>query len=143
MDHRPITETYAVSGQIAPDDVAQIKALGYVTVVNNRPDAEVPPELASARLREAVEAAGLGFVENPFSHAAFGMEIVERQMAALDASEGPVFAYCATGNRCTVLWAMGQVASGALSVEAAVAAAAEQGYDLTGLTPQLQALARG
>ncbi|WP_263406005.1 protein tyrosine phosphatase family protein [Histidinibacterium aquaticum] len=138
---KPITETYAVSPQISPDDIAGIKAAGYTTVICNRPDAEVPPGQQAADLRAAAEAAGLTFVENPFSHAAFGMELVDRQMEALEAAEGPVFAYCASGNRCTVLWALGQVREGAVSPDEAIGTAAQQGYDLSGLRPQLEAVA--
>ena len=143
MNPAPLTDTYTVSPQIAPEDVPRIKAMGFVTVINNRPDSEVPAELASEVLRAAVEAAGLTYVDNPFSHAAFSLDIVDRQMAALDASDGPVFAYCASGNRCSVLWAMGKVRAGALSVEDAIAAAGAQGYDLSRLAPQLSALAAG
>lgn len=143
MSYRAITEDYAVSGQISPDEIAALKAAGFTTVINNRPDAEVPPDLSSARMREAVEAAGLAYVDNPFSHAAFSLDLVERQSAAIEAAPGPVFAYCASGNRSTVLWAMAQVKAGAVGPEDAVAAAAAQGYDLRGLLPQLQALSPG
>lgn len=143
MSYRAITEDYAVSGQISPDEIAALKAAGFTTVINNRPDAEVPPDLSSQRMQEAVEAAGLTYIDNPFSHAAFSLDLVERQGAAIEAAAGPVFAYCASGNRSTVLWAMAQVKAGTISPVDAVAAAAGQGYDLRGLMPQLQALAPG
>lgn len=140
MQIKEITDTYGVSGQITPEDIPAIKAAGYGTVICNRPDAEVPAELNAAAMRQAVEAAGLTFVENPFSHAAFSMDIVDRQMETLGAADGPVFAYCASGNRCTVLWSIGQVKAGAETPEAVIAAAAANGYDLSGLRPQLESL---
>ena len=142
MTHRPIPDTYTVSGQIAPEDVAQIAALGFRTLIDNRPDAEVPPGFQTEAMRKAAETAGLTFVANPFSHAAFSMELVERQAAALAAAEGPVFAYCASGNRSTILWAIGQVKSGAMTIDEVVSAAAAQGYDLSGLAAQLPGMIR-
>lgn len=139
MDIRPITETYAVSPQIAPEDVAAIKAAGYTTVICNRPDGEVPPHLGSAALRAAVEAAGLQFVYNPFSHPNLTMELVERQGAAIAEAVGPVFAYCASGNRSSVLWALSQ--AGSRPTEELIGLPARFGYQLAGLRPQLDALA--
>lgn len=143
MDYRQISSDYAVSGQITAEDVPALKEAGFTVIVNNRPDGEIPPEVHGARIRAAVEAAGLTFVDNPFSHSAFGMELVDRQAEALETAPGPVFAYCATGNRCTVLWAMARVKSGTLTPQEALSAAAAQGYDLRGLLPQLEALVPG
>jgi uncharacterized protein (TIGR01244 family) len=139
MDIRPITDSYAVSPQITPEDVPAIKAAGYSVVICNRPDREVPPELGAAAMRAAVEAAGLNFVENPFSHGHLTAEIVARQGAAIDGAAGPVFAYCASGNRCSVLWALSQ--AGRRPVEELIALPARHGYQLAGLRPQLDALA--
>ncbi len=141
MIGRSLSPTYSVSGQITAEDVAAIKAAGFTKVICNRPDAEVPAAVGAAAIRAAAEAAGLAFVDNPFSHAAFGMALVDAQEDA--AAEGKVLAYCASGNRSTILWAMAQARSGAMSPEAIVATAARAGYDLSGLARQLEAIAPG
>lgn len=137
MTGKPLSDSYAVSPQIAPEDVADIASAGFTTVICNRPDGEVPIELQASTLAAAVEAAGMTFVDNPFSHSAFDMALVDAQDAAIAASAGPVFAYCASGNRSSVLWALGRARAGQLSPEDIVSAAAEAGYDLRGLMPQL------
>ena len=43
---------------------------GVKVLINNRPDAEVPPQVQSDVLRGAAEAAGMVFIDNPVSHAA-------------------------------------------------------------------------
>ncbi|MBI1218791.1 MAG: TIGR01244 family phosphatase [Rhodobacteraceae bacterium] len=139
MDIRPLTESYAVSPQIDPDDVDAIRAAGYVTVINNRPDAENPPERQSAAVRAAVEAAGMTFVENPLSHGNLTEEIVTRQRDAIAEASGPVFAYCASGNRSSVLWALAQ--AGARPVDELIDLPARFGYQLGGLRPLLEARA--
>ncbi len=128
MDIRNLTEAYAVSPQIVPDDVAAIKAAGFTTVIDNRPDAEIPPDLRTDALRRAVEAAGLRFVANPVVGGAISDENVAAQRAAIDTSRGPVFAYCASGNRSSIVWAMSQ--AGRQPTDALIAAAARWGYNL-------------
>ena len=139
MDIRPLSDTYAVSPQITPEDVPAIAAAGYTTVICNRPDAENPSELAAGALRAAVEAAGLTFVENPFNAMTLGAEHVEAQARAMDEATGPVLAYCASGNRSSVVWALAR--AGRQPAGDLIAAAARHGYKLEGLRPQIEALA--
>ncbi|MDJ1007287.1 MAG: TIGR01244 family sulfur transferase [Paracoccaceae bacterium] len=140
MDRRQITDAYSVSPQIEPGDVAALAADGVRVLINNRPDAEVPPELQSDAIRQAAEAAGLAFLDNPVVHGALTLEIVERQKTALDGAGGPVHAYCASGNRSTIVWGLG--VAGEIDTDAIIARAAAAGYTLEGLRPQLDALAR-
>lgn len=141
MDIRPITPAYAVSPQIAPEDIPAIKAAGYVAILCNRPDAEVPPDLQADAVGAAARAAGLGFVVNPVTHATLGPREVETQMTAAAAAGGPVLAYCASGTRSSIVWSLGQV--GTMDTDAILAAAARAGYDLEGLRPRLDQLAGG
>lgn len=138
MNIRPITPAYAVTPQIAPDDLPGIVAAGFRTVICNRPDAEVPVELSAAALRAAVEAAGLNFVENPVTHATMTPERIADQARAM-AADGPVLAYCQSGTRCSVLWSLTQV--GQRPVDEILAATARAGYDLSALRPRLEAAA--
>ncbi|MGY6635245.1 MAG: TIGR01244 family sulfur transferase [Alkalilacustris sp.] len=141
MEIRPLSDTYAVSPQITPEDVPALAAAGYTTVICNRPDAENPPDLAAARLRAAVEGAGMTFVENPFDATTLSPAHVDAQGAAIEAAPGPVLAYCASGNRSSVAWALSQ--AGRQPADALIGAAARHGYRLEGLRPQLEALAAG
>ena len=140
MDIRPLTPAYAVSPQIAPEDIPAIAAAGFTTILCNRPDAEVPPELAASVIRIAAEAAGLTFVDNPVTHQSLNMDMVVRQNAAMAASAGPVFAYCASGTRSSIVWSLGQ--AGQLDTDAILAATARAGYDLSGMRSRLDALAQ-
>jgi uncharacterized protein (TIGR01244 family) len=141
MDIRAITPDYAVSPQIEPGDLAAIKAAGYVTVIDNRPDGEIPPHLHTETMRLAAEALGLTFVVNPVIGGAMTMDNVTAQGAAIATSTGPVFAYCASGNRSSVVWALSQ--AGKRPVEDLVGLPARFGYQLDHLRPQIEALAKG
>ena len=139
MDIRPLSDGYAVSPQITPEDVPAIAAAGYTTVICNRPDPENPPDLAAEQLRAAVEAAGLTFVDNPFNAMTLAPDHVQAQAAAMEAAAGPVLAYCASGNRSSVVWALSQ--AGRQPADDLIGAAARHGYQLEGLRSQIEALA--
>jgi uncharacterized protein (TIGR01244 family) len=139
MDIRPITPHYAVSPQIDLADLQAIKAAGYTTIIDNRPDGEIPPHLHTDAMRAAAEALGLTFVANPVIGGALTAQNVAAQQAAVDAANGPVFAYCASGNRSSVVWALAH--AGRMPIDDLVGLPARFGYQLDHLRPQLAALA--
>ena len=141
MDIRALTPSYAVSPQIDPSDLTAIKAAGYTTVIDNRPDGEIPETLQTERMRMAAEALGLVFVVNPVTPGQFTDKVIDIQRAAVAAATGPVFAYCASGNRCSCVWAL--MNAGALPLEDLVGTRAKFGYNLTPLIPLIEARARG
>lgn len=137
MDIRVLTDAYSVSPQIDPADLPAIRAAGYDTVLCNRPDAEVPPEIGAAAMRHAAEEAGLRFVENPVVHTAMTADVVSRQRDTI-ASGTRTLAYCASGTRSTVVWMLGAAADTA--PDTLLGRAEQAGYDLRALRPQLDAI---
>jgi uncharacterized protein (TIGR01244 family) len=105
MEYRQISENYSVSAQIEPEDAGAIKAAGFRSVICNRPDDEQPGQPPHDAIKAAVEAAGLAFRYIPVISGQMTMDNVEDQAEALDELEGPVFAYCRSGTRCTNLFA--------------------------------------
>lgn len=126
MEIRSLTDGYAVTPQIAPADVPAIAAAGFRVVICNRPDSEVPEDLRAEALRKSVEAAGLRFVVNPVVPGALTMDNVDLQRTAIDGAEGRVLAYCASGNRSSIVWALAN--AGRQPTEALIAAGAQYGY---------------
>ena len=141
MDIRAITPDYAVSPQIEPGDLPAIKAAGYVTVIDNRPDAEIPPHLHTGEVRRAAEALGLVFVANPVIGGQLTMDNVTAQGAAITGSAGPVLAYCASGNRSSIVWALAN--AGKRPTDELIGLPARFGYQLEHLRPQIETLAKG
>lgn len=139
MDVRQITPDYAVSPQIDPADIPALAEAGFVAIICNRPDHEIGPDQSSAAMRAAAEAAGLRFIDNPVENGALTEAMVANQAETIDASGGPVFAYCRSGTRSTIVWALGQ--AGKMPVDEILGAAARAGYALDGLRPQLEAIA--
>ena len=139
MDIRALTPDYAVSPQILPEDLAAIKAAGFTTVIDNRPDGEIPAALHGVQMKAAAEALGLTFVINPVLPGDFSEAVLFAQRAAIDAASGPVFAYCASGNRCSCVWAL--VTAGARPTDELIEVPARFGYNLEGLRARIEAAA--
>ncbi len=139
METRIISETYHVSPQISPEDAAALREAGYSLVICNRPDGEVPPALQAESIGQAVTSAGLEFAVLPLTHQTMTAENILKQSDLVAKANGKVLAYCASGTRSTVIWALGHAAE--LGVDEVLTRAAEAGYDLSGLRPTLETLA--
>lgn len=140
MDIREITPDYFVAPQIDPADLVQIAASGIKTVICNRPDMEIPPSHHACVMQEAAQAAGLEFHILPLTHQTMTPEVIAQHME-LAAQNTPVLAYCASGTRCTVAWALGKAAQGD-DLDEILGSARDAGYALDGLRPTLQAAAK-
>lgn len=139
MDIRELSDQYSVSPQIDPSDLRTIADAGYRTVICNRPDGEVPPSHQATAIKSAAETAGLAFVELPVTHNGLTLDLVEAQREAVENSEGPTLAYCASGNRSSIVWALGQ--AGRMPTDEILMATGKAGYNLSHLQHQLQVLA--
>lgn len=135
MEIRPINENLAVAPQIIPADLQVVAQKGYKTVIANRPDGEEMGQPLMAEIQAAAEAAGLTFIYQPVQSGAITDEDVKQFGQLIQHADGPVLAFCRTGTRCTVLWALDAAASE--PVDSIVSKAREAGYDLSGLVPRL------
>jgi len=135
LELKRINDHITVSGQILPEDVSALKAAGFTTIINNRPDGESPDQPASAEIEAAAKAAGLNYVAIPLGRDGVTPDMVEKTKAALEGSEGPVFAFCRSGTRSTTLWALSQ--AGNMDGAEIIAEAAGAGYDMSHLAAHL------
>ncbi len=136
MDIRQITPRYYVAPQIMPDQMSALKEAGITRILCNRPDAEVPAHCAADAMQAAAEAAGLEFQLQPLTHQTMTEEIIERNREIGADLEGVTLAYCASGTRSCVAWALGQ--AGRQSADDILTAARSGGYDLDNLRPYLE-----
>lgn len=131
MDLKRINDHVSVSGQINPEDVATLKSLGFVAIVNNRPDNESPDQPAGAEIEAAAKAAGIAYHAIPLGREGVNPDLVERTKAVIEGSDGPVFCFCRSGTRSTTLWALSQ--AGQTDANQIISQAAEAGYDMSHL----------
>jgi uncharacterized protein (TIGR01244 family) len=135
LELKRINDHISVCGQIAPEDVASLKAAGFVTIINNRPDGESPDQVPGAEIEAAAKAAGLAYYAIPLGREGVSPDMVEKTHAALEGSNGPVFAFCRSGTRSTTLWALSQ--AGEMEAGEIISQAAEAGYDMSHLAGHL------
>lgn len=138
MDLRQINPNLAVSAQILPEDVPALAEAGFKVLVNNRPDDEVGPEIDHAAMERAATAAGMRYHYLPFHPGQITSQLIGDFGTAIG-GPGPVVAYCRSGNRSTVLWALNQ--AGRMPEDEIVETAGQAGYDLTGVRPLIASLA--
>ena len=138
-DIRRIDDRVSVAPQILPEEVSDIAALGFVTIVNNRPDDEEGGQPGGDEIRAAAEAAGLGYVAIPVTPGGLSQQQVTEMAAALAEANGPVLAYCRSGTRSCNLWALASASVGG-DPDTLVSKGAGAGYDLSGLRPTLDML---
>lgn len=131
LSPRPLAPAVWAAPQISVEDLADIAAMGVRRIVNNRPDGEDPGQPSSARMEEAVRAAGLDYVHAPVAGMP-GPDAVRAVAAALEAGE-PVLMYCRSGTRSTMTWALAMRALDRAGADELREAAANAGYDLSRL----------
>lgn len=138
FEPRRLNDAISVAPQIAPTDVPAIKAAGFATIVNNRPDGEAADQPPGDAIRAVAEAAGLRYVAVPFAGGQLTPQVLAAMAEAME--HPPVLAFCRSGTRSCNLWALAGALRGddpATMVDQAAAA----GYDIAGLRGSLDQLA--
>lgn len=138
MELRQLTPDLAVSPQIAVEDIPTLAEAGFKVLIVNRPDEEVGPDLHHDTIGSEAEKAGMRVYYIPFTPGEITPDMVTSYAAALG-EPGPALAYCRSGNRSTVLWALTE--AGNRPVDEIVETAAQAGYDINGVRPLLQSRA--
>jgi len=102
---RPLTDNFAVSPQLGPEDMQAVAEAGFKSVIINRPDGEGGAEQPlSADVMAAARSAGLTIEYQPVVAGAMTPDDVARFKELLQTLPQPVLAYCRTGTRCTHLF---------------------------------------
>lgn len=139
-DFRKLSGTMLASPQLRLDDIASAAAAGVTLIINNRPDGEEPGAPQGAEIEAAARAAGIDYRAIPVRPGGFDESQAAAMQEALERARGTVLAYCRTGTRSTLLWALAQARAGADPV--AIGAAAENaGYDVAPVRAAMDALA--
>jgi uncharacterized protein (TIGR01244 family) len=135
LELKRINDHVSVATQISLDDIPAIKAAGFTTIINNRPDGEAFDQAPSVEIEAAARAAGLDFHFIPLGRNGVSGEMIEAERAVLEGSAGPVLCYCRSGTRSTTLWALSQ--AGQIPADEIVHLAAGAGYDISHLVGHL------
>lgn len=126
---RTLDAQTAVAGQLMPEDLQAVADAGYRVVINNRPDGEEAGQPTTEEMAEAASAAGLAYHAIPMGQAGISRAMLDATVDVLADGKGPWLAFCRSGTRSTLLWAVARSRLG--DDPAALAAkAGGAGYDL-------------
>jgi len=128
--HRQLDDNTLVGRrQISPEDVPTLKELGVTMIVNNRPDGEDVGQPESDDIEAAAKALGIDYRHVPIARGLGPSDIEAMREAMHSVGEGKLFAFCRTGNRSTLAWAVARSEDG-VPREELNRQANEAGFDL-------------
>lgn len=137
---RSLSDTVFASPQIGLAEVAKAAEMGVRLIINNRPDGESDDQIPGEAIASAAQAAGITYLAIPVTHAGFSAAQVEAMAKALADAQGPVLAYCRSGTRSTLLWAMAEASRGG-DPDQLAGQAAQAGYDIAPVRAMVDMLA--
>lgn len=100
INTRKIGSSFDVAAQLVPEQLATLAGMGYRTLICMRPDNEGAGQPAFADMEKAARGVGLEPYYLPVIPGAITADQARQLKAILAEREGPVLAYCASGNRC-------------------------------------------
>lgn len=137
MTFKSLSADFSVASQLTESDLARAAAEGFTGIICNRPDGEEAGQPKAAAMADAAARHGLGFTHIPVTSANITETDLARLSQALTDATGPVLAYCRSGTRAAMLWALAKADT--LPVSDILRATAAAGYDLESLRPRLSA----
>jgi uncharacterized protein (TIGR01244 family) len=121
-----VETTVACAGAVTPSSVAEIKKMGFGSIINlrlaNEQGADIDAEAAAAR------AAGINFVHLPLNGGSPDPGVVDRFLKVItESGNQPAFIHCASGNRAAAMWFIKRVLVDKWDNDRATAEAAQLG----------------
>ncbi|NUT01657.1 MAG: TIGR01244 family phosphatase [Sphingomonas sp.] len=108
---RQLDDKVLVSGQIRADDIAALREQGVTMIVNNRPDGEEPAQPLGMEIEEAASAAGIEYRSVPIIRG-IGPADADAMQDAINATRGKMLAFCRSGTRSALAWAVAKSEEG-------------------------------
>ena len=123
-----LTPNISALPQPSAEDIGELAARGYRSIIGNRPDGEAPDQPTWEELKAAALAQGMRAVHIPVVASQIGEADIHAFREALKRLPKPIAAFCRTGTRSTLLWALANEVC--LTADERIKIAANAGYDL-------------
>src|SRR6266550_4940975 len=95
--------TIACAGATTPAAVAEVKRLGYASIINLREGSEAGADVDAEAA--AAKAAGITYIHLPFNTAKPNPAVADQFVAAVTTpANQPAFVHCASANRAAAMW---------------------------------------
>ena len=100
----------------------------------------MPPSLSSSIMADLAAKAEIEFHTLELTHETMTPENILKQRKIFMDASGPVLAYCASGTRCSVIWALGEAMTGT-NINYILEKTLAAGYNLSSLEASMRNLA--
>lgn len=131
-----LTPDISALPQPAADEIGELADRGYRSIISNRPDGEAPDQPDWNDLKAAALARGMEAIHIPVVASQISEADIRAFREALERLPKPIAAFCRTGTRSTILWAL--VNEARLTADERIKIAAKQGYDLEPVRGRLE-----
>jgi sulfide:quinone oxidoreductase len=138
MKFAKINNELTVSDQITIEDLKEIQAQGYKTIFCNRPDQESEGQLTFLTIEKEAQNLGIKAIHQPVIGGQISDDDIAQFGSYFELAQKPIFAYCRTGTRCSMLWALSHVKT--LPIDEILSKAQIAGYDLSPIKDRLNLL---
>jgi len=140
---KKLSDKFYVAGQISPEQISpeempNFAETGIGIIINNRPDGEAEMQPPGEVIMATAQSQNMNYFAIPVS-GGIAPEQVQALKTILDNAGAPVLAYCASGTRSTILWALSQ--AGTMETDEILKTAADAGYDLSRFRPMIEGAA--
>mgnify|MGYP000011645482 FL=1 len=131
MKLNKIIDDYVVSDQIQTEDITIIKNKGFKTIFCNRPDSEEANQITVKSIQDQADKDGLNFIHQPVIGGQITQQDVDLFKVHYAKAEKPIFAYCRSGTRSSMLWALSE--SSVRPIDEILNLTTAAGYNLSNL----------
>jgi len=135
---KKLSDKFYVAGQISPEEMPNFSEAGIGIIVNNRPDGEAALQTPGKVIMASAQSQDMNYFAIPVAGGIAPEQVQALRMILENAGE-PVLAYCASGTRSTILWALSQ--AGTMETDEILKTAAEAGYDLSQYRAMIESVA--
>lgn len=138
MAIKQLDEQLFISAQLSEADIDEVLQKGISAVICNRPDNEEAHQPSMIEIRAIFEQYGIKtFCYQPVIASSLRASDALAFNTLLDQFSGKVLAYCRTGTRCSLLWAIGQVQQGRKADEVIMQVKEKTGLDISNFADKL------
>ena len=123
-----VTPEFSIAAGMGTKDAPRVAAQGFASVVGLLPDGDADGVKDSDLMRAGVAAEGMAFTHLPVVIGLITRQEIRAFARALAAAEGPVLAYCHSGVRAILMWALAKREE--LGEATVVALAESAGFDI-------------
>jgi len=135
---KKLSDKIYVAGQISPEEMHNFSEAGIGIIINNRPDGESDMQTPGDVIMASAQSQDINYFAIPVAGGISPEQVQAFRMVLENAGE-PVLAYCASGTRSTILWALSQAST--METEEILKTAADAGYDLSRYVPMIESAA--